>query len=233
MRSYQNHNCGVSCLQPYTSNHINHLISLMNTVMEERIVFHLHLYSPLSCISCLMPFWRKGVSFLLIHTSYGNHPLFETCWSTLCKAHTLPITLFPTHHYTMSTQHVCKHHRLWSFSWTEKCRLHQVSFNCPLPNYTSSFNSLQNSLAPSCPSVPESRILHSLVLLYCKLWQCFECPFPTSKTTFHKFFKCNFSSFLYLLSSYATLAFTVVSIVLLYLALYGKDHHPSLIFPSS
>lgn len=87
MRSYQNHNCGVSCLQPYTSNHINHLISLMNTVMEERIVFHLHLYSPLSSISSLMPFWRKGVSsFLLIFLEEGS--IFSVNSHILWKAPT-------------------------------------------------------------------------------------------------------------------------------------------------
>lgn len=141
----------MSCLPPHTSNPINHLVSLMSTVTEEGTVFHFHLPNFILHGPPFLP-WRP----------WKERNTFSVDPRTLVKAPILwNMTLYPVQSPHSST-HSCPltitqwwrdmfadTPRLCTRSWTGKCGLHQMAFNCPPAKRNSGFNSLLNAWHPT------------------------------------------------------------------------------------
>lgn len=141
----------MSCLPPHTSNHINHLVSLMSTVTGEGIAFHFHLLNFFLHFPPFLPWCtlEEGSTF-----SVNPHILFRApiLWnmpvypvqSPHSFHHSSPLTITQWWRDVFAdTQRPCMR------SWTEKCGLHQMAFNCSPAKYNSGFNSLQNTWHPN------------------------------------------------------------------------------------
>lgn len=172
----------------------------MSTVAEEGTAFRFHLPNFILHGPPFLP-WRP----------LGEGSTFSVDPHTLVKA---PI-LWNMTQYPVQSPHSSNHscpltitqwwrdmfadtHRLCTRSWTEKCGLHQMAFNCPSAKRQLRVQLPSKRLAPYHLSMLASGIFYSLILFYCKLWQCFQCTFPLfkkKKSTFCKFFKCIFSHF--------------------------------------